>query len=122
MPVEPSGPLVDDSENVYRAILYPLQWAEGQNRPSSAAFDDNVFSVDRKSKSTPETTASRFRMIFHLVEFNCGEARGLDFETRDELDPEQPDNDAHAHVYYRGVVKRKTQARKLAERCIIVPV
>jgi hypothetical protein len=122
MPVEPSGSLVDDSEDVYRAILYPLQWAEAQNRPSSAAFDDEVFSVDRKSKTTPEKTASRFRMTLHLVEFNCGEARGLGFETRDELDPEQPDNDAHAHVYYRGTLKRKTQARKLAERCVIVPI
>jgi hypothetical protein len=122
MPAEPFGPLVDDSEDVYRAILYPLQWAEAQNRPSSAAFDDEVFSVDLKSKTTPQKTASRFRMTLHLVEFNCGEARGLGFETRDELDSEQPDNDAHAHVYYRVSVKRKTQARKLAGLCVIVPL
>jgi hypothetical protein len=120
MSVEPTGPLVDDSEDVYRAILYPLQWADAQNRPSSAAFDDEVFLVDRKSKTTPEKTAARFRMTLHLVEFNCGEAKGIGFETRDELDPEQPDNDAHAHVYYRGSLKRKTQARKLAERCVVV--
>jgi hypothetical protein len=55
MPVEPFGPLVDDSEDAYRAILYPLQWAEAQNRPSSAAFDDEVFSVDLKSKTTQGT-------------------------------------------------------------------
>ena len=122
MPAEPFGPLVDDSDNVYRAILYPLQWAESQNRPSSAAFDDEVFSVDRKSKTTPEKTFSRFRLTLHLVEFNCGQARGLGFETRDELDRDQPDNDAHAHVYYRGTVKRKAQARKLAGLCVIVPL
>jgi hypothetical protein len=122
MSVEPSGPLVEDAENVYRAILYPLPWAESQNLPSSAAFDDEVFSVDRASKSTPQQTAARFRMTLHLVEFNCGEARGLGFETREELDSEKPDNDAHAHVYYRESVKRKSQARKLAGLCLIVPV
>jgi hypothetical protein len=122
MSVQPFGPLVADIENVYRAILYPLQWAEAQNRPSSAAFDDEVFSVDRASQSTPQQTAGRFRMTLHLVEFNCGEAKELGFETRDELDPEQPDNPAHAHVYYRAALKRKTQARKLAGLCVIVPV
>jgi hypothetical protein len=120
MPVEPTGPLVEDSEDAYRAILYPRHWAEGHNRPSSAAFDDEVFSVDLKSRTTPRKTAARFRMTLHLVEFPCGEARTLGFETRDERDPEQPDNDAHAHVYYRGGVKRKTQARKLAELCLVV--
>ena len=120
MSVESSGPLLDDSEDVYRAILYPLQWAEAQGRPSSAAFDEEVFSVDRKSKTSPERTVARFRMTLHRVEFNCGEASTLGFETRDELDPAQPDNDAHAHVYYRGSAKRKTQARKLAERCVSV--
>ena len=75
MPAEPFGPLVDDSEDVYRAILYPLQWAESQNRPSSAAFDDDVFSVDLKSRTTPQRTASRFRMTLHLVEFNSREVR-----------------------------------------------
>ena len=122
MPAEPFGPLVDDSEDAYRAILYPLQWAESQNRPSSAAFDDEVFSVDLKSRTTPQKTASRFRITLHLVEFNCGRARELGFETRDELDDAQPGNDAHAHVYYRGTAKRKTQARKLAGLCVVVTV
>jgi len=122
MPIEPTGPPVEDSEDAYRAILYPMHWAEGQNRPPSAAFDDEVFSVDLKSRTTPRRTAARFRITLHLVEFNCGEAKNLGFETRDELDPEQPENEAHAHVYYRGTAKRKTQARKLAGFCIVVPL
>ena len=86
------------------------------------AFDDEVFSVDRKSRTMPEKTAARFRMTLYLVEFTCGQARSLGFETRDELDANQPGNDAHAHVYYRGPLKRKAQARKLAGLCVIAPV
>jgi hypothetical protein len=54
--------------------------------------------------------------------FNCGQARRLGFETRDELDPAQPDNLAHAHVYFLGYdtfneKQRKKKARQLAEIC-----
>jgi hypothetical protein len=91
---------------------------EEQNRPSSAAFDDEVFSVDVKSRTTPQQTASRFRNVIRLAEFNCGQARAIGFETRDELDPLQPDNLAHAHVYFLSSPRqRKKQARKLAQMC-----
>ena len=36
------GPLVDDKEDVYRAILYPMWWVESEGRPSSAAFDEDL--------------------------------------------------------------------------------
>jgi hypothetical protein len=112
---------VDDSEDAYRAILYPQHWAEMQNRPSSAAFDDEVFSVDLKSRTTPEETVARFRMVLKLVEFNCGAARALEFDTRDERDEKHPENRAHAHVYFVGQEKsRKKQARRLAESCHLV--
>jgi hypothetical protein len=117
----PHGPQVDDSEDVYRAILYPEQWAAEQNRPSSAAFDDMVFSVDLKSRTTPRETASRFRMTLSLVEFNCGDARALGFDTRDERDEKFPENRAHAHVYcLLEKNQRKKQARKLAKACKVV--
>src|ERR1700729_4054360 len=86
------GPPVDDSEAAYRAILYPQHWADAQNRPSSAAFDDDVFSVDLKSRTTPEETVARFRMVLNLVEFHCGLARAIEFDTRDERDEKRPEN------------------------------
>ncbi|MBV8313584.1 MAG: hypothetical protein JOZ53_01360 [Planctomycetaceae bacterium] len=116
------GPLLNDAENVYRAILYPHWWVEEEGRPSSAAFDEEIFSVDVKSRTTPGETAARFRNVNRLVEFNCGQARAIGFETRDEPDQNQPDNIAHAHVYflnYSTLVKnqRKKKARRLANLC-----
>jgi hypothetical protein len=121
------GSLIDDTEDVYRAILSPDWWPDGMNRPSSAAFDDPVFSVDVKSRTTPRETAARFRNVTRIAEFNCGRARGIGFETRDELDPNQPDNLAHAHVYFLGYdafsnKERKKKARRLAEICIEVAI
>jgi hypothetical protein len=118
---------IEDHEDVYRAITLPRHWPEGANRPSSAAFDDAVFSVDVKSKTTPQETAARFRGVTRLAEFNCGQAKAIGFETRDELDPAQPTNLAHAHVYFLGYETfsrgaRKGQARRLAEMCREVAV
>ncbi len=115
-------PLVDDAEDAYRAILYPWQWVEHLNRPSSAAFDEEVFSVDLASRTTPERTRSRFQLVLELVAFNCGDARLLGFETRDERDRLHPENTAHAHVYLVGyrdlsAKQRKAKARRLADLC-----
>ena len=96
-----SGSLVADAEDVYRAILYPYWWVEEKSRPSSAAFDEEVLSVDVKSRTTPQQTAARFRNVTRNAEFNCGQARVIGFETRNELDPAQPDNLAHARVFPR---------------------
>ena len=116
------GPAVEDSEGAYRAILYPMHWATEQDRPSSAAFDEDVFSVDLKSRTTPGETAARFRMVINLVEFSCGDARSLGFDTRDERDDIAPDNAAHAHVYFvLDKKQRKKQAKKLALACKKVP-
>jgi hypothetical protein len=84
------GRIVADTEDAYRAIIYPKQWAEATNRPSTAAFDEDFFSVDLRSRTTPEETVSRFRSVLHLVQFNCGEARKIGFETRDEPDHKFP--------------------------------
>jgi hypothetical protein len=116
------GPLLADTEDLYRAILYPHWWVDERSRPSSAAFDEAIFSVDVKSRTTPQQTAARFQNVTRLAEFNCGQAGRLGFEARDELDPAQPDNHAHAHVYFLGYhtynqKQRKTKARKLAELC-----
>lgn len=114
--------MVDDAEDAYRAILYPWQWVEHLNPPSSAAFDEEVFSVDLASQTTPKQTRARFNVVLQLVAFNCGEARRIGFETRDELDASHPDNKAHAHVYLigygnLGAKQRKAKARRLADAC-----
>lgn len=123
MPTLPKpASIVDDAEDAYRAILYPWQWVEHLNRPSSAAFDEEVFSVDLASRTTPKQTRSRFQSVIELVAFHCGAARSIGFETRDELDPLRPDNPAHAHVYLVGYCdlsakQRKAKARRLADLC-----
>jgi hypothetical protein len=118
---EPYGPPLEDSEDVYRAILHPWQWTPEQNRPSSSAFDDDVFSVEIKSRTRPEGTASRKNMVLNIVEFNCGEARAFAYDSRDERDQIAPDNIAHAHVYFSPTATgRKGKARKLAKACKLV--
>ena len=115
----PFGPPVADDENVYRAILSLPQWAPAYDGPSSAAFDDDVFSVEIASRTTPEGTASRKRSVLRIVEFNCGFARTLGFDTRDERDEIAPHNMAHAHVYPPSE-GRKGKGRQLARACKVV--
>ncbi len=112
----PFGPPVADDESVYRVVLYEKQWAAANDRPSSALFDDDIFSVEIASRTTPESTASRKRSVLKIVEFNCGQARMLGFDTRDERDEIAPDNVAHAHVYSPSE-GRKGKARQLAIVC-----
>jgi hypothetical protein len=86
-----------------------------------------IFSVDRKILTTPRETVARFKEVLRLVEFNCGKAREIGFETRDELDPNKPDNKAHAHVYFLeyhelGKNGRKKKARRLVALCHEVPL
>lgn len=116
------GPKVDNEEDVYRAITCKQWWVQDAGRPSSAAFDHEVFSVDRTSLTTAEESASRLPNVLILAKFNCGIAREYEFDTRDELDEAFPDNKAHAHVYF-GLAKplsnrqRKKSARDLAKKC-----
>lgn len=120
--LSPHGPPVAESEDLYRAILTPLHWSDRDHRPSSAAFDHPVFSVDVASRTTPAAMAARFQSVARLVSFNCGVARSIGFDTRDERDEQFPGNAAHAHVYFVGAAKRKTKARELAGKCRIVDV
>src|SRR5688572_19103663 len=121
----PTGPPVADHEDAIRAILAPEQWSAAESRPSSAAFDDDFFSVDIASLTTYVAVRARFRQIFKLVQFNCGLARLIEFYSHHEPDPQFPDNLAHAHVYFGqyellGKKKRKAKARKLADLCRVV--
>jgi hypothetical protein len=121
------GPAVPDPENVYRAITSDHWWVAGEDRPSSAAFDHQLFSVEVKSRTTPTETAGRFRNVTRLAEFNCGLARELAFNTHDERDEKAPLNAAHAHVYFDHPQfpsggARKRHVKKLVEICSAVHV
>jgi hypothetical protein len=116
----PHGPPVGDEEVLYRCIAYPNWWNEEEQRITSAAFKFPCFSVDVASLAgSPDATLSRFRAGTGLVAFTCREARELGCDVRLELDPAQPGNQAHAHVYV-PTEKRKTIARKLVEACRVV--
>ena len=119
-----SGPAVADHEDLYRAITHPNWWKPEERRPSSAAFSIPKFSVDIASLTTPDETLARVRHIAPdpgLVQFNCGEARQLDFDTRHEPDENYPDNHAHAHVYCNMPNnQRKKRAQALAQSFDVV--
>ncbi len=129
MPIPMSaGPPVPDSENAYRAILAQSQWNYEKDCPSSAAFDDDYFSVELSSRTLPSEIVERKRRqgktVLFVVQFNCGEARKIGFDTRDERDDVDPDNIAHAHVYNTwygelglGGKQRKGKARLLCSLC-----
>lgn len=112
----PTGPLVGDQEDLYRALTHPAWWKPNEGRASSAAFNWPKFSVDIASLTTAELTLATFLPGTGLVSFQCGEARQLGFQTHHEIDVNHPENAAHAHVYFAASSsKRKTQARRLAE-------
>jgi hypothetical protein len=115
---DPHGPAVAAAEDLYRGILFTDQWVPNKNRPSSAAFDREIFSVDVVSLTgSPQETLGRFKPGTGLVKFNCGVARSLDFHTHLEPDELFPDNRAHAHVYHFAVPSaRKRLARALAKQ------
>lgn len=114
------GPKVPAAEQVLRSLTKPHYLKPGGDRPTSTAFDENVFSVDRAALTNPKQAASRFRNVTHVAEFNVGVAEGLGFSTHDERDPGFPDNLAHAHVYFSKLengLGRKSAAKRLALAC-----
>jgi hypothetical protein len=112
-----AGSPIDDDEELYRVIA-PEWWLPAEDRVSSAAFSFPVFSVDVASiAGPPQATLARFRQGSGLVVFSCRDARLLGCDARRELDPADPGNFAHAHVYMpQSGSKRKAAARKLVDR------
>ncbi len=112
-----------NSDHLHRCLTAPDWWVAEENRPSSAAFKQPDFSTDMASiAKTPEYTLARFPAGCGLVAFNYGEAKTIGFITRQEEDPEFPDNKAHANVYnpQASGSKRKTMAQKLAQKCAVL--
>ena len=114
---------VDPQEDLYRCLTTMDWWVAEEKRPSSAAFKQPVFSTDVASLAgSPQYTLGRFPDGCGLVLFNYGDAKTLGFIARLEIDPEHPENKAHANVYNPNASsKRKTMAQKLAQSfCSVV--
>ncbi len=114
------GPHVDGSEDLYRFITTRSLWVVGENRPSSAAFDQpppisvNVASLTTVEESTRQLREDLGKPLGGIISVGCGRARGFGFDARHE--PEN-NNLAHAHLYYEGSNNsRKKNARKLVEQ------
>jgi hypothetical protein len=116
------GPEVAPTEDLYRGITTPAWWVGEERRPSSAAFRHPGFSVDVVSLAgSPGYTLGHLPEGSGLVQFNCGDARGIGANALLEPDPDQPENKAHANVYTSSSAsKRKTIAQKLVSLCTLV--
>ena len=117
----PAGSPVDDEEELYR-VIGSEWWLLAEERVSSMAFSFPMFSVDIASiAGSPQATLTRFRQGSGLVVFSCRDVRLLGCDVRREIDPADPGNYAHAHVYMpQSGSKRKAAARKLVERCRVL--
>ena len=107
---------IDGGDFLYRAITTADWWVEDENRPSSAAFNSALFSADLESilGGNPESTLARQKPGAGLVRFSVAAAKALGFDVRREVDPNFPDNKAHAHVYCNlGNKARRKACRKL---------
>ncbi len=121
------GPLVHESERLLRAIVTSKWWVQSDPpRVSSFAFKvDSPFSVNVASLMGVDEAVDHMKEVLHrpegaIVSFDCGDARALEFDARQEIDPGDPDNEAHANVYYNGSnASRKKKAKQLAERCVV---
>jgi hypothetical protein len=120
------GPQVAPHEELYRAICYSGWWKlyEDPPRVSSFAFKiDSPFSVNIASMISLDGAIRHMIEILSspqggIVSFYCGKARSLGFDACQEPDLKNPDNTAHANVYYDGSNNsRKRAAKRLAEQC-----
>jgi hypothetical protein len=118
------GRSVDDGEDLYRALTVQKWWKEEENRVSTAAFShQSFFSVYVASVAkSPEAVLRNFDPGTGLVAFNCGRAKQCGcVDVRLEKDEQDPDNEAHAHVYTPSQnTERKRVARRLVEICTLI--
>ncbi|MGO9108002.1 MAG: hypothetical protein ACLP9L_02105 [Thermoguttaceae bacterium] len=123
------GPQVDASESLLRTLDVPDWWDLSVDPPRARSFAFKVnspFSVNLASMIGLEGAVRHMNEVLHcldggVVSFNCGQARTVGFEARHELDPQHPENKAHANVYYCGSSsRRKRDAKALADMCVTV--
>ncbi len=77
------GPQVDASENLYRFITTRSLWVVGENRPSSAAFDQpppisvNVASLTTVEESTRQLREDLRKPLGGIISVGCGRPVGF---------------------------------------------
>jgi hypothetical protein len=123
------GPQVPAHEELYRALWVCEWWDLNVNPPRVSSFAFKVrspFSVNIASIIGLEGAIRHLsETLCHpeggIVSFNCGVARAIGFDARQEIDQNYPENKAHANVYYEGMNQnRKKSAQRLASQCRIV--
>lgn len=115
----------DDTDHAFRGILYPKWWLPDEGRVSSLVFNWSSFSVDLESRTSAKASLDRLRHDHDgcgLVKFNCGIAKTLEFIVTPEIDPNHPDNKAHATVksLARSNSQRKAKAQILTRHSDLV--
>src|SRR6266404_9657520 len=112
-------PAVAGEESIYRIATERSGWVATDGTISSGAFCFEYFSAEIASRVTrPEDSLSRVPGACAVIVFNCGCARGVGFDTRDERDDAHPDNIAHVHVYVDGTRSdRKRRVRDFMTVC-----
>ena len=97
---------VDSSQILYRALL-KKSWMQ-MNSDGTMSVVDAAFvpkqlgepiSVDIATLTTAADSLKKFKPETGLASFPCQVALNVDCRVVRELDPSQPDNLAHAHVY-----------------------
>ena len=123
------GPQVAPHEELYRALYYSGWWDLSVAPPRVSSF---AFKVETPFSVNIASIIGLVGAIRHMIEilnrpqggivsFQCGNARSLGFDARQEPDPKYPENTAHANVYYNGSNNgRKKAAKRLAAQCKIV--
>jgi len=127
--VEMQGSPVDPGESLLRALDVPDWWDLSVDPPRARSFAFKVnspFSVNVASMIGLEGAVRHMTEVLHcpnggIVSFSCGRARAVGYDARHELDPQYPENRAHANVYCCGSSsRRKRDAKALAEMCATV--
>ena len=119
---------VDSTRMLYRALLSKRSiqiGVDGTISVAAAAFRPRAIgepiSVDIALLTTVADSLKKFKPETGLAEFLCQVALDVGCRVIQELDPRQPDNSAHAHVYLPDDADRFDIATAmLADACTIL--
>lgn len=112
------GPVVDDTEELLRALTHRSWYDADTKRISSAAFGFPQFSVDIASiAGSTEATLQQFKPGTGLTRINCGRTKQIGCAVHQERDDRNPDNKAHAHVYVPG---KSSHRKRLAQQILSI--
>jgi hypothetical protein len=113
----PSGSRLADNLSLLRGLID--EWWDAENeRPRSVAFSRKVFSANIHRSTESVRWFLKLRRTTRIVSFGVKSAHDLGYDCRDELDPNQPDNPDHVHVYNPNPEsQRKIRTQALVFQC-----